>query len=104
MGGELGRLGAVVIRVHAAAAALRDMTGQRRVGGGGFPPGVPALGVPAGEDAQVHIGEAQPRHILLTVPALDPVSCGVAVKFGPALPPRIGWVAWVADCYWLGFL
>ena len=49
MGGELGRLSAVVTRVHVPAAALRDVTGQRRFGGGGVPPGLPALRVPAGE-------------------------------------------------------
>ncbi len=53
MGRELRRRGAVVPRVNAAALAFRDVIRQRRVGRGGFPPGRPALGVPAGEPSLI---------------------------------------------------
>ena len=49
MGSELVRFAAVMTGVHAAARAFGDVSGQQRVGGGGRPPGGPALGVSAGE-------------------------------------------------------
>jgi hypothetical protein len=43
----------VVIRVHVAVLAFRDVPRQHGVGGGRVPPGMPALGVPAGKAPQL---------------------------------------------------
>ena len=67
MGGELGRLAVVVSGVHLAAPAFRDVTGKHRVGGGGFPPGMPALGMPAGETPLV-LALAQGQVLLNLMP------------------------------------
>jgi len=49
VGGEQRRLRRVVTGLHLAAGPLGHVAGQRLIGRCGVPPGVPALGMPAGE-------------------------------------------------------